>query len=424
MNRRIPIFIILALLTAAVTVDQQACFGQTVAYTDVTIETAGQAGRIEKGVLLVQDGKIVEVGEDVTIPDDARIQNLAGMTLMPTIIDPYFVFQQGDDGGATRTITFNGRTITIPNRGGDSSPGPFVEIAKYFYPYEFDFRPAARSGIGIANLVADGQGLSALAHLKLPADPEMIFQPSGFVFARVSNQTSSLDLIRRPLRPSQRGNARGGRPGSARGGSNTNSSSQNDEKESSDKSESEESSDPWDVVKEGKKPLFVNASNSATIAHVLQFLKDQEKVNLVLVASGENLFELVGTLKQQENVSVVLEPGLDRVPYSNDWVNVPRMLQENGVPFAISLSLSRSQLEASQDDPLFPLALLVKTGLDRHRALGAVTIEPAKMLGIEKEYGTLEKGKQASFLMFEGDPLETGSCLKQVVLNGVTVHEN
>lgn len=73
---------------------------------------------------------------------------------------------------------------------------------------------------------------------------------------------------------------------------------------------------------------------------------------------------------------------------------------------------------------MFPMAMLVKTGLDRDDALKSITIKPAELLGIEETHGSLEKDKQANFLVFDGDPLKTGSRLQQVYLNGNKIDAN
>ena len=65
-------------------------FGQTVAYTNATIETMGPDGQIKNGTLIVRDDKIVDVGTDVEIPDDARVVSMTGKTIMPGLIDPLF----------------------------------------------------------------------------------------------------------------------------------------------------------------------------------------------------------------------------------------------------------------------------------------------------------------------------------------------
>ena len=99
------------------------------------------------------------------------------------------------------------------------------------------------------------------------------------------------------------------------------------------------------------------------------------------------------------------------------------MAHEQEIPFVLSMSLSQSQMAASQDDPLFALACLVKAGLPREVALKAVTLGPAELLGIDKTHGSLEKDKVANLLIFDGDPLTTGSRLERVVVEGRVVHE-
>ena len=381
---------------------------QTVAYTGATIETMGEAGQLENATIVVSDGKITEVGTDVEIPDDARLVSMSGKTIMPGIVDPYHVYKTSASGGG-RTVVFRGRTIRIPG-GGPFSAGAFVRVGEYFDPFNLNFKPAKRTGITTANLVTDGRGLSAFANLIEEPSAEMLIPDKGLMFAKVTNQTSALDVIRKPLEPAKTSTRR--RP--------TASKSDKDKK----LSPAEEVKKLWKDIQDGKSPLFVNINNEAAVAYVLQFVKKKETVKLVLVATGPNLYQSLDEIKKNKNVTVVLQPGVDRVSFSADLMNVSQMLAEREIPFSISMSLNKSQLSASQDDPMFPLAMLVKTGLKRDVALQSITIKAAELLGIEKTHGSLEKNKQANFLVFDGDPLETGSRLQQVFLNGNKIHEN
>ena len=381
---------------------------QTVAYTNATIETIAKAGALENATMVVSDGKIIEVGTDVEIPDDARVVSMAGKTIMPGIVDPYHVYKTSGASNV-RTVVFRGRTFTIPG-GGPFSAGPFVRIGQYFDPFNLNFNPAKRTGITTANLVTDGRGLSAFANLTEETTAEMLFQESGLMFAKVTNQTAALDVIRKPLEP-------------PKSKSTKKKTTTSDDKEKK-LTPAEEIKKLWEAVREGKAPLFVNVNNEAAVAYLLQFAKKQEKLKLVLVATGPNLYQSLDQIKKNENVTVVLQPGIDRVPFSADLMNVSQMLAEQEIPFCISMSLSKSQLSASQDDPMFPVAMLVKTGLDRKVALKSITMKPAELMGIEKTHGSLEKDKHADFLVFDGDPLKTGSRLQQVFLNGKKIHEN
>ena len=381
---------------------------QTVAYTNATIETIAKAGALENATMVVSDGKIIEVGTDVEIPDDARVVSMAGKTIMPGIVDPYHVYKTSGASNV-RTVVFGGRTFTIPG-GGPFSAGPFVRVGQYFDPFNLNFNPAKRTGITTANLVTDGRGLSAFANLTEETTAEMLFQESGLMFAKVTNQTAALDVIRKPLEP-------------PKSKSTKKKTTTSDDKEKK-LTPAEEIKKLWEAVREGKAPLFVNVNNEAAVAYLLQFAKKQEKLKLVLVATGPNLYQSLDQIKKNENVTVVLQPGIDRVPFSADLMNVSQMLAEQEIPFCISMSLSKSQLSASQDDPMFPVAMLVKTGLDRKVALKSITMKPAELMGIEKTHGSLEKDKHADFLVFDGDPLKTGSRLQQVFLNGKKIHEN
>jgi hypothetical protein len=382
-----------------------SAMAQTLALTDVTIETMGEQGRLEGATLVLKDGKIETVGTDVDIPDDARVSSLSGKTIIPGLIDPYFVFKRSS-GGQSRTVTFNGRTFTIPG-STRFTVGSFTRIGKYFDPYKFDFRPALRTGIVTANLVSDGRGLSALGNISAEPDPGMLFQPEGQLFAKVTNQTTALDIIRKPLKPSGSSQSKT----TVRRTSTSSSSSSDDAKER------------WDAVRKGEAPVFVNLNNSAAVAHVLMIAEKAEKAKIVLIATGPNLYPSLDEIKKNQNLTVVLQPGIDTVPFTQDLMNVARLLEEKKIPFAISMSLSSSQMNANQDDPLFPLAMLVKTGLDRETALRSVTIEPAQILGIEKSRGSIEKGKQADLLVFDGEPLQSGSRLLAVYSNGKVIHE-
>ncbi len=395
-------------------------FAQTVAYVDATIETMGKSGQIKNATLVTRDDKIVDVGTDVEIPGDAQVVSMTGKTIMPGLIDPYFVFQQSSAGGATRTVVFNGRTFTVPNRGATVTPSGFTRVGEYFYPYKFNFKPALRSGVTTGNLVSDGRGLSALANITDERTPEMLFKNDGFLYAKLTNQTAALDIIRKPLAPAKTTTSR--TRTSTRASTSTSTSTSKTEDKA--KSSADEIKELWTKVREGKMPLFVNVNNQASVAYLLKIMKDYEKARLVVVATGPNLYESLVELKENKNVTVVLQPGLDRVPYKSDLMNVSQMLATKEIPFAISMTLSGSQLTQSQDDPMFPLAMLVRTGLDRDKALKSVTMVPAKLLAIEKTHGSIEKDKHANFLIFDGDPLKTGSRLEQVILNGNQTYEN
>ena len=61
-------------------------------------------------------------------------------------------------------------------------------------------------------------------------------------------------------------------------------------------------------------------------------------------------------------------------------------------------------------------------GLDHSRALRAVTIDAAKLLGIDKDYGSIEKGKLADLVLYDGDPFEHATHVTHTVMSGHVVY--
>ena len=415
---------------------------QTVAYTDANMITMGKPGAIENGTMLVRDGKIVEIGDNVEIPGDARVVSLQGHTIMPGIVDPYYVYKTNPQSSNQRTIVFRGRTFRVGG-GSGFTVTPFMKVAENFYPYDLEFMPAIRNGITTLQLVSDGRGLSALANVSVDPTPEMLLPDvEGFLFAKVTNQTSALDTIRKNLdsstsRPSSgrsmsreeminrmRAARRGGGTRPPAADRKPPSATADDKKTDQKKPETDPIKVMWNAVRDGKKGLVVNANNAATVAYLTEMLKKFDKVKLHLVVTGPNIFQSLEEIRKNKNVTLILQPSIDTVPYSSQFMNVPKMADDLKIPFALSLSLNKSQMSGGQDDPLFPITQLIKTGLNRDRGLEAITMTPAKMLGIDKTHGSLEKGKFANFLVFDGDPLTTGSQLKQVFLMGKSIHEN
>ena len=140
-----------------------------------------------------------------------------------------------------------------------------------------------------------------------------------------------------------------------------------------------------------------------------------------MVSAGEVIHQALERLKGTK-ISVILRPQIDLVPNSADRVNMARLVDEAKIRFAFSLSLSPGYTE-SQDTPLFQLAMLVRAGLARDKALQALTLTPATMLGVDKQIGSVEAGKAANLIICDGDPFATATRFRQVLVDGRPVYE-
>ena len=61
-------------------------------------------------------------------------------------------------------------------------------------------------------------------------------------------------------------------------------------------------------------------------------------------------------------------------------------------------------------------------GLGQEQALKAITIDAARLLGIDKEYGSIEVGKVADLVLYDGDPFENATHVIQTILGGKVVY--
>lgn len=419
--------------------------GAATAYRGATLETLGPAGRIEDGILVVRGGKIVAAGQTVPIPEDARVVDVRGQTLLPGIVEPFreIAVAGGTTDAAPRTIVFRGRVIQLPAMAG--GPTGFTRVADNFVPYDPSFRPLPRFGITHVNLVTDGTGQAAVAKLLPDPSENLLLEPNGVAYATVTNQSESIDQIRSRLELISRmrqggggggfpgggfpGGGMGGPPGGRPGGGMDALGSM------------ARNQTLWVNVHDGKTPLLIEAANSAAILHVVKLLAPYKQLKIVLLANGEDLYEAIPALKGT-TVRVLVRPDFVLKPGSRDRLNVARALHEAGVEFAftrasggggaadplaaLGLATPRrgpsTEPPANADFPFFAIAMGVKTGLPRQVALEALCKRPAAFLGLESHLGTLEPGKSATMLFFAGDPLDPQSQLRQVMIDGRMTH--
>jgi imidazolonepropionase-like amidohydrolase len=69
-------------------------------------------------------------------------------------------------------------------------------------------------------------------------------------------------------------------------------------------------------------------------------------------------------------------------------------------------------------------AYAVRYGMDEEEAFRAITIYPAKLLGVDDRIGSVEQGKDADLVILSGEPFDFRSRVEKVVVNGKIVYEN
>ncbi len=169
-------------------------------------------------------------------------------------------------------------------------------------------------------------------------------------------------------------------------------------------------------VLDGKLPLMITAHRRDDIAYALKLKEDFNLKNMVVLGGTEGFRN--GDHLKKAGVSVSVSPVLLRVQglrYLNHKESNSAELDSAGVPVAIS-SLEDG-FEASKY-LRWQAAVAVRGGLNENKALRAITLEPAKILGVDKRVGSLEVGKDADLIVIDGDPLDVQAKVLRVMVNG------
>jgi hypothetical protein len=415
----------------------EACAQEpAVAYRRATIETVGKAGRLENATLVMRGDKIVAVGVNAEVPDDAKVIDAAGKTILPGFVEPYRVFGAPAQATGQNFAIIGGNVVPIGG-GGDDGGGSFTKVSETLNPYDRDYRLPLRSGIAILNHAPPGYGQTAVLGLTPDRPDAMLKQADGLLTVLVTNSPAALDRIRQGLESAARvrnpAPAGGTSPmgSSSAGGSAPPSGSSGAGGQAPMGGGTPMTTTPpaaqspqqklWLDVYDGKQPILAFVQNATAVAHVIKLADKYKGVKWALAGAPATYVEAIDKLKGR-TFRALVRPGVDRMPYTRDRFNAARMLHEAGLEVCFT-QIGTPPAE-TPDMPLFNAAMAIKGGLPRQVALEALTIRPATLLGMEKTLGTLEEGKAATFVVFEGDPFAPTSRLRQAVVDGRTVHEN
>lgn len=152
----------------------------------------------------------------------------------------------------------------------------------------------------------------------------------------------------------------------------------------------------------GTKKLFINADGAKEIIQAVNFAK-QFGVQAVIVGGKESY--LVTDVLKDNNVPVIIKETQTLPDKDEDDVylpyKLPHLLQEAGVMYGLTgIGFWR------QRNLPFEAGQAVGYGLTKEQAVSMITLNNAKILGIDKTTGTLETGKDANLFISSGDALD------------------
>jgi imidazolonepropionase-like amidohydrolase len=163
----------------------------------------------------------------------------------------------------------------------------------------------------------------------------------------------------------------------------------------------------------GNIPLLIEARRAADIRQVIAFKKRHPKLDIVLV-QGTEAWRVAKELAAND-IPVILNPE-SNLPYAFDQLAAPLenagRLDKAGVNVSIGIETHNIRLAKQH------AGNAGANGLPWQQGLAALTINPAKLYGMDKQIGSLEPGKQADLVVWSGDPLEVTESAEQVFIKG------
>ncbi len=397
MSRRVAMRLLpRALLVLAGACAAPALFAQDLLIRNATVHTAAARGSLEHSDVLIQGGVIRAVGPGLSAPAGVAVVEAAGKPLTPALF-----------GGITdigiEEVSGESATVDSTLKLEDQPLRPEFDVTLAFNPDSVLIPVARLDGIGFTMLGANtgggfiaGQGgVMRLDGSADPVGPQALFIRLGASGAELTGNSRAAQWM---LLEQMVSEARGRVPADS----------------------------PHALLTPagratlarylaGQGRIVVQVDRAADIRQLLRWAA-REKVKIA-IAGGAEAWRLAPQLAQA-GVPVFVD-GLGNLPTSFDQLgatlqNAAR-LQAAGVPVSFAQRDDASH-NARKMRQLAGNA--VANGLPWGDGLAGLTRVPAQALGVGDRLGTIEPGKLADLVLWEGDPLDVGHYAEQVWLGG------
>jgi hypothetical protein len=405
--RNIRHYILLCILTGGFSIGAAA--EEIIAIKADRIDTV-TSGVIENGIIVIADGKIKAIGNDIEIPEAAEIIDVPDKTIFPGLVNP-----------SSRI------GLSQSARGGPAS-NPHYRVVDELYPHQDQYKRILGAGFTTIGLLpgdrgsvmyypgyglffggrSPSTGITGQGAIVRPTGlnpEEMIVSDSGFVMIHFQANDKVKNVIKSALDSAKSKADRGEAVPALRPAGIL-------------PAERNQGQDALVNALQGKVPTLVMCNLPGEILHLVKLLEPYDKMKLVLVADTET-YRITKELVKRK-IPVILPAQIDFESNTLTRINVPRMLAEAEVKIALRPEFDNV---AGHEDFLRKIAELVKSGLNREIAKKAITIHPAEMLGIDYRLGSLDVGKDANLLILSGDLLDVGTKIDKVMIEGKIVYE-
>mgnify|MGYP001160998939 FL=1 len=162
-----------------------------------------------------------------------------------------------------------------------------------------------------------------------------------------------------------------------------------------------------------KKPLIVKTNRASDMLRMIEFSKKHE-INIIFHGAKE-AWRIADQLAES-NIPVIIDP-MDNIPSSFDSIgariDAASLLTDSGVNVLIGIADAHNSFLSRQG-----AGNAVANGMDRYEAIKALTINIAEAFGLADSLGSIEIGKDADLVLWDGDPLEVSTFSDVVIING------
>jgi imidazolonepropionase-like amidohydrolase len=356
---------------------------------------------LERGTVVIRRGKIESVSPGGALPAGARVIDAAGGYVLPGLVDCHT--QVGISGDFVGPDTDESVQIVSPE----------MRVVDAIYTYSSEFLRAREAGIttvgvfpGGKNLIG-GQGaavktsgrtldevlLRSFAGLKLSLGEEPK-REGGSPRTRMGEMA----ILRKTLREAGQFGKKGKETGVLE----------------------EMKNRPLEELMAAKVPGWIQALRATDIENSLALAREFH-FPLVLVYAHES-GRLVEEIRKA-GVPVVV------TPVKSMWYRWEKETYDPATPARLAAAGVLIAVSAGEGSPYGVAALPIyaayamRWGLGEDDALRAITINPARILGVESRVGSLEPGKDADVVLFRGHPLDVRTRVDRVWIGGEVVYE-
>lgn len=360
----------------------------------------------DAGDVLVADGKIRAVGAGLCAPEGAQVIDCTGRTVMPGMIDAHCHIGLSEDGTMYEGEDSNEAVNPVT---------PHVRAIDGINPADVAIREARLGGVttvcvGPGNSNVFG-GVMSVFKTRGSRIDDMLMKETFAIKAALGEGPKETYAPKKVMPMTRMGIAGLMREHLVRARTYL------DKKASGRLDKIDLRYEALGRVLEREIPLVVHANRMDDIYTALR-IKREFAIDLVLTQASDAY--LMADAIREAGVPVVLASVLTgrlSVEVARMSHRAPVVLEQAGVTYCIST-----------DAPPVPIQFLptsaasaVREGLDPEAALRAVTITPARVLGIDERVGSLEPGKDADIVVYGGSPFNLMSRIELVMMDGEIV---